>query len=38
MANDPFSVYLTEINKEYQRGICTEHTHRTALKDLRYNL
>jgi len=34
MANDPFSEYLTEINKAYMRGVATEHTHRPALKTL----
>ena len=34
MANDPFSVYLTEINNAYMRGDATEHTHRPALKTL----
>ncbi|MDO8303294.1 MAG: hypothetical protein Q7T18_08635, partial [Sedimentisphaerales bacterium] len=34
MAANPFTQYLTEINKAYARGDSTEHTHRPALKTL----
>ena len=34
MSSEPFSNYLNEINKAYQRGDTTEHTHRPALKVL----
>ena len=34
MPNDPFSTYLSDINKAYSRGDATEHTHRPALKRL----
>lgn len=34
MSSKPFSNYLNEINKAYQRGDATEHTHRPSLKDL----
>ncbi|MBN1996689.1 N-6 DNA methylase [candidate division KSB1 bacterium] len=34
MANDAISSYIKEINKAYQRGDATEHTHRPALKTL----
>ena len=30
--SDCFAVYLNEVNKAYQRGDATEHTHRPALK------
>jgi predicted helicase len=34
MSTEAFEKYLAEINKAYQRGDSTEHTHRPALKTL----
>ncbi len=34
MANEAISNYIKEINKAYERGDATEHTHRPALKAL----
>lgn len=34
MLKDAFENYIAEINKAYERGDATEHTHRPALKTL----